>query len=390
MRRSHGDWRLRLALVVAGAAVFGGTVAWRSSTESFEARLVNVVAQRSLPKAAYDALQGSPRVAAMVVDAANAPEVRFKMQLALIKYGDHAKRVLEAYGDEPRLHALLTRFGEQVVPPIAFFMENDLLVLKLLDTAVGLVETAKKMSRRALRHADGEALAPAPPELFNTPFKRGLLAMAHTDRDGHRFLAQFDVQADGTARWNMTDRMAASGEKAVLGGLRDFETKHNIGERIGVADIVWAGADVAVMFSIAKSLSLAAKARAAGKEVQGAGILARSPGLTQVPRGLDRTAAGTLRLGAKVSAVYLLASHPGLLTALFAEVGALLGIQAWMAVALGWWAVGFVLISIALPLLMASRILLPTLAALSRAATWVLRGSAGPAPQRSGTSSAGR
>lgn len=247
MRASHGGWRLRLTLVVAGAAVFGGVVTWRSSTESFEERLVNVVAQRILPEAAYDALRGSPKVAAMVVDAANAPEVRFKMQLALIKYGDHAQRVLEAYGDDPRLHVSLARFGEQVVPTIAFYMENDLLVPKVQDAVAGLTEATRKTYRRALGRADREEAAP---EMSNTAFNRGLLAMERASKEGHRFLAQFDVQPDGTAHWNTTDRMLASGEQFLLGGLRDLEAKHNTGERIGVADIAWAGADVAIMFGL--------------------------------------------------------------------------------------------------------------------------------------------
>jgi hypothetical protein len=384
------NWRWRLMLVVACAGLCGGAVAWFSSSTSLEARLATVAAKRSLSKAVFGTSGGSPKVAAMVVDPAIAPEVRLKMRLALIKYGDPASKVLETFGDDPRLHATLEHLGEPVVPVVAFFMENDLLGPKMLDAAARLIASATQVYRRALGRGDVPEAERVQLTPFNTPFNRGLLAIERAQNEGHGFLAQFDIAPDGTARWNKTARVETSLGQFLLGGLRELETKHNTGETVDMADIAWAGADIAVLSGVAKALRLASKTRMAAKEVQAAGAVARSPALARGAKALEQSAAGALKFSIKAGAVYLLARHPGLLTGLFADLARSLGIPAWLGVALGWWVTAIVLIAVALPLLLGLKVLVPVLLSISRAAGWVLRGPANGDISQPGASPAGR
>lgn len=348
--------RAMALMIITGlcAAVLTG----RSNFSSYEDRLVDIAARQSLPRDVYAAAEtaGSSQVKAMLLDVAADRELVLKLQWMLTKYGADGRRVLETYGSDPMLFAILRRHGENVVPVIIFFMDHDIVTLR---------------ARYGIRRLLDRWRPPADDRDTYGPEVRGLHAIEKIDADGHHFLGQFAIK-DNVAYWNQTDRVLKSVEGFLAGGVRNLETKHDIGAPIKFTDIAWAGADIVAVAGVAKTLKLVKEAMAvsgtAAKEVS---IASRTTLFGKRVLQGSRLGQGAIKLGAKLGTAYLVAMHPGLLTSLFVEMGSWLGWPTWISAALGWWVTLIVLSLVLLPLAGALVILIPVLRSLSHGAMWL-------------------
>ena len=377
--------------MLAVCAALGALVAAASNRlVSYEERLLDVQTRQSLGAASYRAAAGAtPMLQAVLLDAASDPELGFKMRLALQKYGHAARAVLEAYGSEAPLHELLRRYGESVVPVIAYFRDNDVAALRAgyqvsrlaaaLKAHAGSMFSAgdHKANEQAPASADTAGALPAPIEYG--PDTRGRYAIEQIGSGGYQFLAQFSIDAAGVAHWNQTDRVLKSVEDFLFGGIRNLETKYDTAAPIGVLDVADAGADVLTVFGIVKSIKLL---RAAGASARAANAMKAAPWAAlseyrallgrRVLAGGGRLGSAALKLGATAGAVYLVVRHPGLLTSLFVEAGGWLGLPAWAAAAAGWWMVVFALAMLLLPVLALAGAVSPVLTRTAEFARWLL------------------
>ena len=383
-RRRGRGW---LAVLAVCAAVGALVAAVSNRSASYEERLLDVHARQTLGAASYRAAAGAaPMLQAVLLDAASDPELGFKMRLALQKYGHAARAVLEAYGSEAPLHELLRRYGESVVPVIAYFMDNDVAALRagyqVSRLAAALKAHAGSMFAAGDNHANGQAPAGAhatgapPAPIEYGPDTRGRYAIGQIGSDGYRFLAQFSIDAAGVAHWNQTDRALKSVEDFLFGGIRNLEAKYDTAAPIGVLDVADAGADLLTVFGIVKSIKLLRAAGASAEAAKAAPWAALSEYRALLGRrvlaGGGRLGSAALKLGATAGAVYLVVRHPGLLTSLFVEAGVWLGLPAWAAAAAGWWMVAFALAMLLLPVLAVAGAVSPLLTRIAESARWLL------------------
>ncbi|MEP6558924.1 MAG: hypothetical protein ABJB17_10610 [Burkholderiales bacterium] len=384
-------WLLLLAL----CALVGALVSFASNrTASYDDRLVDLRARQTLGPDVYRATGAMPALQAVLLDAAADSELAFKMGLTLDKYGDPARTVLEAFGAEAPLQALLRRFGEGIVPVIFYFMDHDVVTLRAgyelsrlgrtLQTQASAMfgdsknkDKAKKDQEKtasslpAAPRAPAPTPDPAPPEY--SPLTRGRYAIDQIATSGHQFLAQFAVDSAGIAHWNQTDRVLKSVEDFLFGGIRNLETKYDVAAPIGLGDVASAGVDVLTVFGFLKAWKLLRASSASEKVAQQAALSEYRAVLGQrVIAGSGRVGRAALKVGAVAGTAYLVARHPGLLTSLFVEAGGWLGLPAWAASATGWWLIAFVLSALLMPLLAVLAVLAPLLTRLVATARWLI------------------
>lgn len=358
-------WGVLLALTAGLAFV----VTLASSPASFEDRLLKIAAQRSVSPQAFRLIEDSPGLQALFLDHANDVELALKMQLALQKFGPSGRRVLEAFGTDPLLQAQLRTYGETVVPVVAYFMDNDIASLRAAYEAARLAYAAKSGPRwLPFGRKGGEP--PAAPPVYSAE-TRGLHAIERIQHDRHDFLGQFDIDPQGLAHWNQTQRVSETLEDFLFGGIRDLERKHAERTPVTLADYGWASLDVFSMIGAVKVMKVIKAARGTGKMAEGASLSRRTTLLARPVLSGERIGKHVIAFGAKAGAVYLVVRHPGLLSSVFAELGEWIGIPRWVAVLLDWWGVATAGALLLLPLLASLGVLIPAIRSIASAARWL-------------------
>lgn len=350
-------WVTLLSITVVIAA----GIAWSSNSFTYDERLVDLAARKSLSGDAYRAASGSLTAQALLLDVADDRDLTYKIQLVLDKYGPQGVRVLDTYGSEEMLQRELRTYGENIVPVVSYFMDNDIVSLRLKSKVGSLLGREKELE-------EGEAqFAKYGPEM------RGLHAIEKINADGHQFLGQFSIDDRGTVHWNQTARTMQALEDFFAGGVRDLETKHDIGAPIGVRDVALAGADVLAVVGAVKALKLLRAARVA----KGPGAATRV-GVVESTAVLGRRVLqdhaigrSVIKLGVKAAAVYLVVRHPSLLSSLFVEAGELLHLPPRLATLIGWLIVLLPIAYILAPLLGVLGFLVPVIGSLVKFGRWI-------------------
>lgn len=370
MKRPSRGHLARSAVLLSFTALMAGAVALSSGGATYVERLLDIVAKQGLSNAVYDSADESPELKAIFLDAAPNPELTFKMQLALAKYPHDARKVLETFAGDPVFREVLTGYGEGVVPVIGYFQSHDVATLRALHWATVAMQTATTTATDLLR---GRHAAPTPPAPEYGSVYRGRVAIEATKRDGHRFLAQFAIDGQGIAHWNQTDRALKILGDFFVGGVRDLETKHDIGRSLTGSDVAWAGVDVVTAFGAWKALKFLGQTRTAavGKAAEQASMLEKTTVFGRRVLMNDAIGMQVAKLGAKVAAVYLVVRHPGLLSGLFVDVGKLLGLSPWLAMWVGWSLVLLPLVLLVGPLLGALGFLVPVITGVVRFGRWL-------------------
>ena len=370
---------LALLLALSGSLAIVGF----ASTRSLDERLLHLQAARQYPSYAA-VLAGQPvEIQALMLDYAGDTILGTKAALTLIRHPVMAQEVFALYGDQPDFQAVLKEYGEHVVPPIHYFLSNDVLTLQLAQRAGSAARSATQAVRRlwgrepASEQAEAAGSADdAPVQAESSRVDRGWAAVQFIQREGHDFLGQFVLDSQGEVSWLQTERVLESLNSFFAGGVRALEARVRRDEPIGWADAGSAALDVAVGVGAFKLLRLGRTGTATTRSLTGT---QRSAALGA---SLWRGSVVGLRLakyGAPVVLAYMVVRHPSLLHSLFASLAQRIGMPVPLVQAAGWTLV-------LLPLILLARVLLWPLAAvlgwLARGLRWVAMVTRSGAPGR--------
>ncbi|MBD3897728.1 hypothetical protein IEI94_17870 [Halomonas sp. ML-15] len=327
-------WQIMVLVAVLSA----GVVSAAASHEPFEAKLVRLEVERTLPAIAPSLREESPEINALFLSLASDQALWMSASLAMMRHGDIARSTLLDYGLSPPFQDLLVRYGADTVLPVSYFRDHDIATLRAQHW---LGERYQQVSDW---WSDDSEPAPGVAEL--TPYRRGLMGIALLESHGHGLLNQFVVGDEGRVEWLQGERMVAGVGDFFTRGLRDLESQWRRGESIGAGDVGWAGVDLLVMASTVKVLKAGRTARGArlgSVEAQGAragqGMVASGGRFGALPR--------MAKVAAVAGTAYVVVRHPSLISALGANLARWLGWPAWLGQFLIWLAVLFPLLVVA-------------------------------------------
>ena len=125
---------------MAAVLALGATLA--SGNATYEERLLDFSAGKSVSREVLNITRGAPELRALFVDLSADRELHLKMLLAIEKYGDAAKEVLTRFGHLPEFQAQLRDYGERVVPVVAYFVQHDIASLRGLHRGNAIKDSA--------------------------------------------------------------------------------------------------------------------------------------------------------------------------------------------------------------------------------------------------------
>jgi len=314
------------------------TLSW--TPVSYVEQLIRIQAQSELGHIDGRILDEPLPVQATLLDYAGDEELVLKAWIALAKYRGTARDIVLLYGSEPEFKEILRAYGDPVIPVIQYFRDNDVWTVRAMDATAKAVQSAMEAVRGLWERVTGTGPEPqpaaAPRPVALGPDERGWYAVNFIKHEGYNFLAQFAVNKDGKALWNQTDRVVKASTAFFTSGVRDLETKHDLGEEIAAADLFWAGLDVAIVALPAKLLVSGKAVARSGEELK---LTTRTrlfaPRLVAGRQAFRRLGA----YGALAATVYIVATHPSLLNSVFAELAGAMGVSPWVVQVAGWSAV---------------------------------------------------
>lgn len=359
---------LRVSLWVALGLAAAVAIAVGSSDSPYEDRLVELALLESHGYRGTGAAANSSALNALLLDYDD--ELAFKAQLAIDKYGDDARDVLLRFGDGPSFQEALRQYGENTLPVVAYFVQNDIASLRLSYLAQQKSEAAIAAAKAAWARFWGKEDGSDRPgdtvaDVYG-PELRGQRAIAMIVQEGHPFLGQFVVDTRGKAAWVQTERTAEALKSLFLSGAINLEKKYRSGTPLEAADVFGAGLDAFVIVGAFKALKLLRAAQQARK----VGLMQRTR-LLGAPL-LGRSALGryAMKYGLAAGTVYLVVRHPSLLSGVFVTLGKSLGIAPLLAKTIGW---GLLLAPLFVPMLFFLMLALRVAGALFAAASQALQ-----------------
>lgn len=350
-----------------------------ASREPFMPRLVRLEAAAALPELAQVLDGESVALNAVLLEYAHDTTLRLNAHLALLRHPGLAREILPIFGSEQEFREVLAAYGPAVLPPIAYFMRHEVRSLQVMRVAGEALAGAKGLALRLLGGTGdtGDAVDAAPQGRSHiagglSPVERGWYAVAFIREEGHDFLGQFVVDADGGVEWLQTERIAEGVTGFFTSGVRALETRYLLDEDPSASDFLWAGVDVALAAGAVKLLRLG---RAAGTGTRSAASARASLAARSVVRA-GRVALRVGKLAVPLAVAWAVVRHPSLIS----------GIGAWVADLAGWPVApvqALVWFLVLLPLLLAAsavtrwlvRPLRLALRAASRALRWLERQS---------------
>lgn len=345
---------MKKAVVILGVALMiAALLSYASRPVPVEQRLISIQAREALP--GFDSISNEPiEVQAAILDLGDEPLLLLKAQSALVAYPGMARTILPLYSSEPEFRDILRSYGENVLPPIHYFIRQPIGSIEWMNKAARQYERAKGYIAELRGNEPAEPLEAGP----LSPEERGWYAVNFIRNEGHGFLGQFVVDADGQTQWIQTERVTEGIAQFFTSGVRQLEANYRTGEDISASDIGWASVDVLVFASAVKVLRAG---RTAAKATQGARLSTRSAALAARITGGGRLILGSARYAkwpVILGAGYLVITHPSLINDVFAGVADVLGVSTLAIQIVGW------LILLVPALYLLSWLLWPTIALL--------------------------
>lgn len=354
----------KFLVVLAAAATLAALLAAGWRPVPVEERRVRIEAQRAFPELAARAdlaARVPVEVQAQLLDYAGDELLLLKARAAVLARPDMAARILPLYGATPEFREILRAHGEAVLPPIAHFLDNEVVTLTLADAAARAVDKVK-----------GGAGSERP---ALTPEDRGWHAVRFIQAEGHDFLGQFEVAPDGGTHWIRTERVLEGLGSLFAGGVRDLERKYRTGREVTAGDLGWAAVDAVAVLGAVQILR-AGKAAAAAVRTGEAGARASATAARLARAGkIGLAGASRAKWPAALVATWIAVRHPGVVSEFFAGLAALAGVPAWLAVFGGWTLLLLPIMFLALPVLrLVTGLLLALLGLLRGALARIERG----------------
>lgn len=311
-------------LFLAVAIVLSLAIGQFSTAMPYQERLIRIQAEQELGHIDAAILKEPLSIQALLLNYSGDKELTLKAWIALSKYPEETRKIFTDYGSRLDFKEILRNYGEPIIPVIQYFQENDVWSVHVMNV---LKNTLSGI---------GQWLGLSPPQKPQEfgPEERGLYAIQFIKNEGHDLLGQFVVDKDKKVKWNQTDRTLKALISFFTGGIRNLETKKDLGEDITASDVFWAGLDVAVVAVPAKLLGAGGKAVGrTGKELS---LTTRTK--VFAPRLLSE---GKIfqklgKYGAVAATAYIIIKHPSLINSVFAELAKLLGFPPWLVQFAGW------------------------------------------------------
>jgi len=175
------------------------------------------------------------------------------------RYPAAAAKVFAVYGEDETFRKILDLYGHQVIPVVAFFVENG---------------SREFQYRQALSDAWQQIWAGKQPKWEPADITReqiGLIAIYRLAARGHEMLAEFEI-IDGAAKRKPMTRIILGAKDLLLGGTSDIETILVRGERLPT----WKEAGLAALDVTIFAGGVGAVAKAASVGVRTAGVAEKS------------------------------------------------------------------------------------------------------------------
>jgi hypothetical protein len=368
----HGEKLNKLLLICGLTLALATLISLTTQPIPIEQRLIQVHADDVLND--FPGIEAQTvEVKAILLDIADDPLLLLKAEAAFLRYPDMARVVFLLYGTEPEFQDILRRYGENILPPIQHFVNRPISSIEWMNQAVKRYQSFKQYindtpANSTLDNATSEQqVAPSPVKL--SPEERGWYAVNFIQSEGHDFLGQFIVDAQGDTQWVGTERVLEGVNQFFTSGIRNLEINYRLGEAITAGDIGWASVDVLAFASALKVLrmgrAISATTKGASRSTRSAAFAARVTQSGKMVLNGTRYAKWPVIIGAG----YLVITHPGIISDLLAGIAEVLDYPVLAIQIAGW----FLLL---LPLLYLARWLLwlvaPLLTGLLQATQFTL------------------
>lgn len=362
---------LLVALVVATAA----SVRW--DAVPLDDRLVRIQVDSAYPDLAAALADEPTDVLATLVAYRDDEVLRLKAQAAVLEHPRLARRILPLYGLEPEFRTILRTYGSGILLPIDHFLDNEIVLLTAREYASRKATAAQGLATRwwrSMTSSDFGVQAGAPdakadaagaatgapgaasgapatassantvgdtptPEKRLTPEQRGWYAVHFIAEEGHDFLGQFVLDAEGRTQWIQTERFLEGVSWLLASGVRKLETKTRTDETIDAADIGWAALDAAAFIGAAYLLRAGKAASSSARAAKAASVPGRAAGWSSRAAKAAQAGLQTLRIAkwpAIVATAYVVVRHPSLVSSVLAGVAELVGLPVLLVQVLGW------------------------------------------------------
>jgi hypothetical protein len=212
------------------------------------------------------------------------------------RYPASAVRVFAVYGEEDIFQKIFDQYGDEVVPVVAYFVENGSLEFQVRQTVSEVFQQLWAGEKPKWQ------LAQLSPEQI------GLIAIEQLAIRGHEMLAEFET-VNGVAKRKQVTRLVFEAKDLLFGSVGDLETIIARGERLPTwKEVGLAGLDVAIVASGAGALAKAAGIGSRELVVKGTGRLMAERALgTIVALGKNTTRV------APIAFAYLVITRPALI-----------------------------------------------------------------------------
>jgi len=328
---------MRKLLLILGISVIVALLSTVTSRPMLiEERLIQIQAENTLRE--FPRIEKEPlEVQAALLDMADDELLLLKARAAYLRYPTMTREVFPLYGPEPEFREILRLYGENILPPIHYFLSKPVGSIELMNDLASKYQAALEF------FTGGEETDNSPGGQQNTsrkekltPEERGWYAVRFIQEEGHDFLGQFVLNEQGDVIWVRTERVLENINQFFASGIRNLEIQHRTGDDVTASDIGWASVDVLVFASALKVLrvgrAVAVSSRGAARGTRSAALAAR---LTTSGRML-MTTARYAKWPAVIGVGYLVVTHPGIINDVLAEVAEVMGYPVKLVQFLGW------------------------------------------------------
>ncbi|NYT78640.1 hypothetical protein H0A71_16740 [Alcaligenaceae bacterium] len=338
-------------LFVAGLLAFLGALLITSTfkPKPLEAQLLHLQVKQTLPEMADELAAEPAQIQALFLAYAEDPVLLAKAKIALLRYPEIARPLLLTYGGSPDFQAVLSRYGEDALLPLQYFVTHEVFTIEFMRK---ISETTQKALGLFGQSGDEPSSGSSGDSGEMSSEERGWYAIQFIKTEGYDFIGQFVLAPNGKVGWVQTERVLEGINSFFAGGVKGLETRVRRDEPISVGDVGWAALDVAIGVSAFKILRKGKAGAVSGR------TLTFSQRSAALGSGLWRTSAIGMRLvkyGAPAVLAYIAIRHPSVINSLLGSVAEKLGLPPSLVQVIGWTLV-------LLPVLLLLRLLLRPLA----------------------------
>lgn len=328
---------MRKLLLILGISVIVALLSTVTSRPMLiEERLIQIQAENTLRE--FPRIEKEPlEVQAALLDMADDELLLLKARAAYLRYPAMTREVFPLYGPEPEFREVLRLYGENILPPIHYFLSKPVGSIELMNDLASKYQAALEFftgGEETDNSTGGQQNTSRKEKL--TPEERGWYAVRFIQEEGHDFLGQFVFNEQGDVIWVRTERVLENINQFFASGIRNLEIQHRTGDDVTASDIGWASVDVLVFASALKVLrvgrAVAVSSRGAARGTRSAALAAR---LTTSGRML-MTTARYAKWPAVIGVGYLVVTHPGIINDVLAEVAEVMGYPVKLVQFLGW------------------------------------------------------